>query len=69
MKELKETLLKSLEKQEQMQGIIDFQNAQLNKHENMIRDLKATVEELKSSPKATTLIVEKMREEFSQKIK
>lgn len=52
-----------------MQGIIDFQNAQLNKHENMIRDLKTTVEELKSSPKATTLMVEEMRGDFSQKIK
>jgi len=33
-------LIKSLEKQAQMQAIIDFQNVQLDKHENMIKDLK-----------------------------
>ena len=57
IKELKEALLKSVDKQQQMQGIIDLQSVQLNKHENMIKDLKITVEELKSSPKVTTLTI------------
>lgn len=57
IKELKEALSKSVDKQQQMQAIIDLQNAQLNTHENMIKDLKTTVEELKSSPKVTTLTI------------
>jgi len=40
-----------------MQAIIDLQKAQLIKHENMIKDLKTTVEELKSSPRVSTLMI------------